>query len=151
MVREYVERAYLKAARMFRARSVDNGRLARELAAWGRDLASNWKNVHFGEVRAGRGDNVWRFEAQVYLADIAPDWVRVELYADPVGDEDATRIVMARDGPIPGAMNSHRYLADAPSTRPLRHYTPRVVPAHPQVLVPLETTHIQWFHGALTG
>ncbi|MGE5193344.1 MAG: alpha-glucan family phosphorylase [Deltaproteobacteria bacterium] len=149
MVREYVEKAYLNAARAFRTRAVDDGRVARELAAWSRELASNWKDVHFGEVRATAGDGVWNFDVQLYLADIDPDAVRVELYADPVGTTTApVRIVMSRDGALPGAMNSHRYLADAPAARPLEHYTPRVVPAHQHALVPLEEPHIRWFRGS---
>jgi len=150
MVREYVERAYLNAATAFRARSADGGQLARELVGWSRNLAANWKDVHFGEVRAAAGDGVWRFEVQLYLADVAPDAVRIELYADPAGDEGPVRILMERDGAMPGALNSHRYLADAPSSRPVNHYTPRVVPAHREVMVPLEESHIRWFHGVVT-
>ena len=147
MVREYVERVYLNAAKAFRIRAADGGRVARELVAWSRNLAANWKDVHFGEVRAAAGDGVWQFDVQLYLADVDPDSVRVELYADPVGNEGPVRIVMSRDGALPGAMNSHRYLADAPATRPVNHYTPRVVPTHPQALVPLEEPQIRWFHG----
>lgn len=93
-------------------------------------------------------DGVWKFEVQVYLADICPDAVRVELYADPLGNEEPVRITMSRDGAIAGAVNSHRYLGAAPSSRPVEHYTPRVVPAHPEARVPLEESHICWFHGA---
>jgi starch phosphorylase len=151
MVREYVERIYLGAARAFRDRVVDGGRLARELVTWSHDLASNWKDVHFGEVRVTTGEGVWRFDAPLYLAGITPEAVRVELYADPLGSEEPTRIVMSRDGAIPGSMNGHRYLADAPSTRPIGHYTPRVVPFHPQALIPLEESHIRWFTGSALG
>ena len=149
MVREYVEMSYLNAARAFRSRAADDGRLARELVAWSRELASNWKDVHFGEVRCARGEGVWHFDAQLYLADVALDSVQVELYANPVDDESPLRIVMSRDGAIPGAMNSHRYLADTPATRPAAHYTPRVVPVHAHALVPLEEPHIRWFQGAV--
>ena len=149
MVREYVEKAYLNAAREFRSRAAAEGRVAKELLAWSRDLAANWKDVHFGEVRVAAGDGVWNFDAQLYLADINPDSVCVELCADPLENEPPVRILMARDGALPGALNSHRYLATASSTRPANHYTPRVVPSHPHALVPLEEQHILWFHGTL--
>jgi starch phosphorylase len=148
MVREYVEKIYLNAARAFRVRAADGGRVAKELVAWSRNLAANWKDVHFGEVRATIGEGVWHFDVQLYLADVDPDSVRVELYADSIGNEGPVRIVMSRDGALPGAMNSHRYLADAPTARAVTDYTPRVVPTHPQALVPLEESQIRWFKGS---
>lgn len=149
MVREYVEKIYLNSAKAFRARAADGGRLARELAAWSQDLALNWQHVHFGEVQCSAGNGVWLFDAQLYLADIPPDVVRVELYADAVDDEGPVRIIMSRDGAIPGATNSHRYLAEVPSTRPMNHFTPRIIPAHPFAQVPLEESHILWFRGSV--
>ncbi len=147
MVREYVESLYLSAARTYRRRAADNGRVARDLVTWSRMLGANWKDVRFGEVRVTPGEGIWHFDAQLYMGEIAPDSIRVELYADPVGNEDPVRIVMSRDGAIAGALNSHRYLADAPSTRPIEHYTPRAIPVHTEVMVPLEESHIRWFRG----
>ncbi len=150
MVREYVGNAYLNAAAAYRARAANGGALAKELVDWSKNLASNWKDVHFGEVCVTATGESWHFDVLVYLAEISPDSVQVELYADPLGDDAPVRIRMSRDGAIAGAINSHRYFGDAPATRPANHYTPRAVPVHAQALVPLEESHIRWCHRDVT-
>lgn len=149
MVREYVNEAYISAAQMVRARTINRGELARQLMIWERRLNDNWKDVHFGEVRVTCGEGTRNFDLQLYLADISPDDIQVELYADALADEDPIRIVMTKDGMITGAINSHRYFARVDSSRPLNHFTPRVVPSHPAASIPLEEQHIRWFHGTI--
>ena len=69
----------------------------------------------------------------------------MELYADPLNEtESPTRIAMSRQEAIPGAVNGYVYEADCPSTRPAHHFTPRIVPFHPDALIPLEEPLIVW-------
>ncbi len=145
MVREYVETLYRPAAEAVRRRVENGGKLAAELEAWHAGLREGWRGIRFGDVRFARADRNWRFEAQVYFGDCDPDYVRVELYADPVDPRDRpTRLTMRRQAAIPGAVNGYLFLADCPSTRPAHHYTPRIVPFHPEVQVPLEESLILW-------
>jgi len=144
MVREYVEKAYLPAAAAYRRRSADGGRIARELHAWHEQLVEGWRGLRLGEVRITRDADQWQFDAQVYLGDVAPDLVSVELLADNDGDQPPTCIEMELKGPIPGAVNGHRYTARAPGNRPAEHYTIRIIPQHPDALVPMEDAHIFW-------
>ena len=51
---------------------------------------------------------------------------------------------MSRDGALPGAMNSLP-IPCRRVARPVNHYTPRVVPYHPEAYVPLENASILWF------
>ncbi len=47
-----------------------------------------------------------------------------------------------KDGPRAGI---YTYRAAVPAIRPISDYTPRVVPWHPEVSVPLEENHILWY------
>ena len=144
MVREYVERLYLPAARAFSRRADHDGRLGREIEAWKRRLDESWNGIHFGAVRAARVDAGWRVEAQVYLGDLDPADAAVQLFAEPEpgsGEPECEPMSMA---PIAGAVNGFLCSATVPGDRPVSHYTPRVVPHHPDAFVPLEAAHITW-------
>jgi starch phosphorylase len=149
MLREYVNQAYIGAAAAYRRRTENEANVATRLQEWRQDLDGNWKDVHFGEVRATLNDGDWQFDAQLYLGDVEPAFVQVEIYADARNGEPFVRIPMERDGSSTGAVNSHRYTARAPGTRPAEHYTPRVVPFHSEAAVPLENQHVIWFRGRL--
>jgi starch phosphorylase len=144
MLHEYLETVYRPAAAAYRRRAADGAKLSSEVEAWHEQVAENWQSLRFGEVRVARADERWRFEVQVYCDDLDPGHVRVELYADPLGDEQPTCIAMSRSGPIRGAFNAHVYVAEMPATRPAFHYTPRLVPFHPEARIPLEESDILW-------
>jgi starch phosphorylase len=146
MLREYVDQAYLPAARAYHERAAEKGELAARLHAWQIELADHWKNVHFGDLHVTSAPGAWQFEVQVYLGELNPEFVQVELYADAhEHGGPPTRIVMTRGETMAGAINSHRYRADAPSQHAAENYCPRIVPHHPQARIPLEERHIRWF------
>lgn len=145
MVREYVDTIYAPASTLLKHRLENGGKLAAELEEWHAQVRQGWKGIRFGDVQVTRLDPHWHFEAQVYFGEFDPDHVQVELYADPVNEhEQPTRIVMRRQEAIPGAMKGYLFLADCPSTRPAHHFTPRIVPFHPEARVPLEEALILW-------
>jgi starch phosphorylase len=147
MVREYVERLYRPASEALRRRLENGGKLAAELEDWHVRLRDGWKGIRFGDVHVTRTDPYWHFEVQVYVGEVEPDQIHVELYADPLNEhERPVRLVMRRQEAIPGAVKGYLFLADCPSTRPADHFTPRVVPFHPEALVPLEGSLILWKH-----
>ena len=108
-------------------------------------LADLVHDLRFGDLKIQGRDGVWAFEVPVYLGELTPDFVSVELYADPL-DEDGplVRLPMTRGELLPGAVNAYTYRGEAPATRPAEHYTPRIIPAHPAASVPLEDSHILW-------
>jgi starch phosphorylase len=67
--------------------------------------------------------------------------VRVELYSDHEGGEV---FAMERDGPLAGVYNGFSYFAAVPNDQPPEHYTPRIVPSHPDATVPMEAPRIRW-------
>ena len=144
MVAEYLTRYYGPAALDFRRRRDDRARLARELNAWQARLAANWHAVRFEKLNVQRKDDEWRFEAAVHLGDVAPAAVKVELYADTVGDHGSVRQAMTRDSTGAGADGTHVYRTSVPASRPDWHFTPRVIAYHPHADTPAEAGFIAW-------
>jgi starch phosphorylase len=145
MVREYTEHYYLRAAAAQGRRSARNGKLAAEIEAWYRSLAEGWPRLRFSALSASRSGSRLRFEAQVYLDEVAPTAVEVELYAEPSPTESkAWRVPMMRERPLPGAVQGFLYTADVETDRPADDFTPRIRPVHPEVAVPLEAPWVLW-------
>jgi starch phosphorylase len=145
-VREYTERHYLPAAAAYRARAAENGAVGRQVVQWQQALRNTWAALSFGEVKVETVGGQHVFEAQVYLIDLDPAAVRVELYADGDSDGGPFRQEMTRGGQLPGAAGGYLYRASVPATRPATDYTPRVIPHCPGVAVPLEDASILWQH-----
>src|SRR5208283_1557229 len=80
MVREYVEQAYLPAARAFLRRSADSARLARELETWSTLQDDQWQGVRLGRMFVREAEQQWQFEIEAYLGDVCADSVQVQLY-----------------------------------------------------------------------
>jgi starch phosphorylase len=88
MVREYVEKIYLPAAYTFQHRSAQNCKLAKELHSWATELKKYWHDVHFANIEILQKENKWSFSVQVYLGELEPDMVQIELYAEPQDGEE---------------------------------------------------------------
>ena len=145
MMREYVESLYLPATALVRQRVADGGRPARELREWAARLTAAWPSVRFGAVRVEGEGGQWCFTAQVYLGDAEPGDVSVELFANaPDGTGAPFRVEMARVHELPGTTNAALYQAAVAADRPAGDFTPRVVPRHPDVRVPLELPLVTW-------
>ena len=82
LVRQYLNEVYIPAAKACSERIADNARIARELNRWQQHIRDNWPRMHFGAVRANERDGRCRFLAELYMSDLDPTAVRVELYAD---------------------------------------------------------------------
>lgn len=145
MMREYVEQHYVPAASAFRRRSAQEAKLARELQSWTETLERHWSAVRFGDVTVARVGDSWSFEVQVYLGSVSPEMVCVELYADAVDDREPVRQPLGRAEEIPGTTSGYLYRGNTPaSSRPSWHFTPRVIPYHPEARIPAEAAFILW-------
>jgi starch phosphorylase len=143
-VREYTERYYLPAAAAYRERAAEHGAAGEDIVAWQQALERDWPKLRFGEVTVTGQGARYLFEAQVYLNDLSPSAVRVELYAEGRDGTGPERREMACRRALIGAHGGHIYQGEAPLTRPAEDYTVRVVPVHPGVAVPLEAAGILW-------
>jgi len=144
MLKEYVEGFYGPTAAGYRNRCNGGRHVAKALQEWEAKTHANWREVHFGRSSIEREGDAWRFEVQVYLGEIEPDWVSVELCADPAPERGPVRQTMVRGAAIAGAINGYVFCANVPASRPQSHYTPRVIASHPQALTPMESALILW-------
>ncbi|MHB9021529.1 MAG: alpha-glucan family phosphorylase [Halothiobacillus sp.] len=144
VVREYTERHYLPIAAAYLARSANQGEFGVDMMSWQQTLSQKWAILRFGEVNVETVGKQHIFEVQVYLDDLDPTAMRIELYADGVDGRAAERVEMACVRRLVGAANGYAYRAAVPEARPTRDYTVRLIPYRKGVSVPLEETHILW-------
>ena len=143
-VREYTEQHYLRAAAAYRLRTADKGAIGRRIVDWQHSLEQKWASLHFGEVKVEtRGDN-HAFEVQIWLNDLDPETVRLELYADGVTGSAPIRQEMKRRDEPGGTPGSHVYSAAVSAARPAADYNARALPYFEGVAVPLEEGRILW-------
>ena len=143
-VREYTERHYIPAATAYRQRAAENGAVGRAMVKWEQTLELKWAALRFGDVKVETDGEQHVFEVQVYLDDLAPEAVRVELYADGVNGNAPDRVEMTRVRQPSGASGGHVYSASVSAARSAGDYTARVIPHHDGVAVPLEVASILW-------
>ncbi len=143
-VREYTEQHYLPAAAGYRERAADKGAAGRNIVNWEHTLKEKWGTLRFGEVKVQTNAAQHIFEAEVYLNDLDPNVVRVELYADGINGSSPIRQEMIRVQPPAGEPRGGIYRASVSATRPATDYTARVIPHCAGVAVPLEVDPILW-------
>jgi starch phosphorylase len=143
-VREYTEQHYLPAATTYHLRIAGKGAMGRQMVDWQHSLEENWAALHFGEVKVETRGEQHAFEVQVYLVDLDPKAVRVELYADGVNGGAPVRQEMQPVSPALGASGGCLYRATVPATRLAIDYTARIIPKKDGVAVPLEVAKILW-------
>jgi starch phosphorylase len=147
MVAAYADRYYALAARDVAHRLADGGAAARALEAWAARLTKHWSLLRFGHLETRQGDAGWTISVEVYLDDLEPGDVAVELYADPARHGgDPVRVPMARSTALPGSAHGFLFTAAVPADRPASDYTPRIVPASAEAAVPFELPLVAWHH-----
>ncbi len=152
MLREYTEKFYVPLANAWQKRNTDS-MIVNDLENWHSQLKKHWSRIHFGNVTWQHNSQKsiqqkkenWYIEVQVYLDDISPESVKVELYANAEGDGKDFCQSLNRGEALIGSVNAWVYHGDVPITRPLTDYTPRIIPTHPFASVPLEANMILWY------
>ncbi len=143
-VREYTEQHYLPAAAAYRMRAADNGAVGRQVINWKQTLKEKWATLGFGDVTVQTKEIRHIFEVVVYLNDLDPKAVRVELYADGVIGSAPVRQEMTRVRQLAGASGSYLYTAAVSAARPPADYTARIISHCVGVAVPLEVDLVLW-------
>jgi len=111
---------------------------------WEQTLKQQWATLAFGDVTVQTQEAQHLFEVVVYLNDLDPKAVRVELYADDVMSGAPVRQEMTRVRQLAGVLGSHVYIAAVSAARPSADYTARIIPHCVGVAVPLEVAPILW-------
>jgi len=144
MMREYVERLYLPSATAFHRRTAQDGALGKTLLNWEQTLNRHWHEIHWGNLNVREESDGWTFEVQVYLGDISPEFVQVQMYAEPIEVDEGFSVAMRQGESIAGSVNGYCYQISITTARPAEDFTPRVIPYHPEARVPSELALIQW-------
>lgn len=147
MVRDYYENHYCPAALAYRERLENDGKLGQELDDWEGFLTRHWNQIHFGALTAEEQAQQTIFSIQVYLGEICPDDIRVELYADTTPDGlPAACHTMTRADCLTGAEHGYLFRLSVSVDRPPTAFTPRVVAHNEHAFLPAELPLIRWQH-----
>jgi starch phosphorylase len=141
-IQEYTEKHYLPAASDYKERATDESALGVELLKWRYKIAREWHTVGFGTVQIDTKDDRHFFRVQVLPGNLPLSDLSVQLYADSLPEsvlETMTACDQCKD-----PEGTVTYSAQVAATRPASDYTPRIVPNHPSVSVPLEAGQILW-------
>jgi starch phosphorylase len=145
MLADYLERLYLPAAEAHWQRTGEHAENARSLSNWYRGLRLNWPEIHWGNVEHSAGPDAYVIRAQVYLGEIPPGEVRVQVYAEGSNGSPPECHDMQQDHALSGASGGFVFVARLPPDRASRQYTPRVVPYDPRARIPAEVNFIRWY------
>jgi starch phosphorylase len=143
-VQEYTEQHYLPTASAYHERAADKGAFGRQMVDWQHSLEQKWATLRFGEVKVETRGEQHVFDVQVYLNDLDPKGVQVELYAEGVNGGSPVRQEMKRVCQLTGASGGTIYNAAVLKDRPATDYTARVIPHCDGVAIPLEGAQILW-------
>jgi len=141
---EYTEQRYLPAAAAYRWRTADKGAAGRRMVDWRHSLDQKWAGLRFGELKIETHGDQHTVNVQVYLGELDPKSVRVELYADGAGGGSPVRQEMTRGPQLSGTAGGYGYSAVVSAARPASDYTARVIPQCEGVATPLEAARILW-------
>jgi starch phosphorylase len=143
-VREYTEQYYIPAATAYHERTAEKGTLAAQVVNWRHTLEQKWAMLRFGEVKFKTRGEQHVFEVKVFLNDLDPNAIQVELYADSIISSTPVRQEMKRVHQLAGASGSYVYRAAVSAVRPPADYTARIIPHREGATVPLEANLILW-------
>jgi starch phosphorylase len=145
MLREYVDRLYLTAARNYHERTTEGAHESVLLCQWLESLDAHWSKLHFRGLDIQREGDDYVMTVTVYLAALDPKAVQVQLYAEPQGNGGSEIHIMEKDRTVSGAVNGYQYSTRIPAHKPAEHYTPRIIPYFDGAVVPLEARQILWY------
>ena len=152
MVQEYTERLYIPGLERYDDLMADDGKLARELAAWKSKIRANWASVAFApasasapnEPRTGQTNSI---RAQVYLGQLSPDDVRVEIYLGDVDSEGQIQNGTYLPMKFARTLDDGRHEFEGTITYSksgLQGYTLRVIPHRPDLDYIFDPELIRW-------
>jgi starch phosphorylase len=153
MVGEYAQRFYLPVADHCRRFRSDNMVKAINLATWKEKIAQDWHQVKIMGVSAPDFTNIevgdtFEVSAQVYLGNLDPSDVTVELYLGPVSAhgeiEDAKVIPLEGTGDGTDGLYAYQASNVGCDRSGLFGYSIRVLPHHPDLVTRFLPGLITW-------
>jgi len=156
MVAQYAERFYLPSAKRHTELAADHAARAKTLMEWRWRVRGNWQQVRVERIHASLpkdlvvGGSI-EVAAQVKLGSLTPQDVHVELYYGPMDPARAlpaaARNPMTADGNQGDVYTYKGRLTCSDSG--LCGFTVRVLPWHPDAVLPYEVPLIAWADAAV--
>ncbi|MDA1013790.1 MAG: alpha-glucan family phosphorylase [Planctomycetota bacterium] len=146
MLHQYIDEAYLPAARAYAQRSADGARIATDLLEWDAGVTTHWNHLRIGQVHTTTEGDRQRVNVECWLDDLPAGGVRVELFAESASGESQEVLVLEQTRELPGAVNGFVFSGTVPQGRPVSDFTVRIIPHHPAAFVPIEDQRILWEH-----
>ncbi len=145
MLREYVEKLYLPALQKYLNRIDEKGQNINQLHNWREDIEKYWPQLLFGKLEILSRPGSHDFQVPVHLGKLNPDFVSVQVYADPETDQGPEIHPMIRGERVAGTENDYIFHVHITTNRPASHYNPRIIPKSEDVAIPLEANQILWY------
>ncbi|MDR2161886.1 MAG: alpha-glucan family phosphorylase [Desulfovibrio sp.] len=152
MVQEYLATSYIPACRIHANLYRDDFASSRELSAWRMQLMTKWGDVRITDVTSQTATTLYvgqsvTVTARVFLADIPPEYIRLEIYSGTLGQDDSfadrTLRTMEPDGPTSDGWQRYKGTLPAEQTGRLG-FTVRAMPVHPSLPIPHSLGLIRW-------
>ena len=143
-VRDYTEQHYLPSAAAYCRRAVNQGAVGSTMVDWRHTVDQYWSTVSFSEANHEVRGGQCEFEVKVYLDQLGPADVCVELYANGISGAPPARQEMKPIAQQAVVEDGYIYRAIVSTTRPPTDYTARVFPRCEGLAVPLEDARIRW-------
>ena len=142
--REYVERHYVPGAAAFLRRAAHDCLLGKQIVDWRSTIDGHWAELEFGEARVETSEGRHTITVDVWLHDLDPASVRVELYAMGIDGSEPVRTEMTRIGTSADLSGGYVYQGCVSSSQPASDFSARAMPHHDGVTIPLEVNRIAW-------
>ncbi len=153
MVQEYAETYYVPAAHRATKVSGDNFALAKTLVAWKKNIREQWGEVKIESVSDPASDKISAGQSAGVTATVRlgkslkPSDVSVQLYTGPVDAERSMTSFVGSPMSVGGetAPGVYTYSGALPSNKSGQQgFTVRVLPFHPDAVLPQELPLIAW-------
>ena len=151
MLREYVEKLYFPALQKYQDRIDKRGQKAIRICQWLDNIQKYWTQLHFGHLEIMLGPGFYNFQIPVFTGNLNPDFISVQIYADPDNGKDPEVHKMTRGKKLSEVEEGYLFQTYVYTQRPINHYTPRIIPEFEGSIIPLEANNILWYDMGTCG
>ncbi len=154
MVEEYTTKFYLKSNEKRNYLKENNWQKAKEFTTWKTNLLKNWNQIKFVDAKVLKElseikvDSKYALSAEVYLGELTPDDVEVQIYYGKVDKKDDTTnnyAITMRHVSSDENKKTHKFEGEI-ICKSTGHFgfTFRILPKHELLINPFELSVIHW-------
>ena len=152
MVLDYTDRYYVSASQRYNGLSKDEMKGANDLAEWRQKIMTNWDQIKIHGIRVKNGQPVpvlenLEIEADIFLNELTPDDVDVEIYCGPLSlrDEFTQRSTLRMKAADSDGSGNYHFQGRIPCSETGKYgFTIRVLPSSRQLEAPYTGGLVLW-------